>query len=327
MTEHIDLYLPRDHHSPYRLNERGQRLDSEICQAIEGVLRDAMREGASPRDVQSIAQGVVSDICLGELVGMVPGRDGGGDMVSVGGGGGGFGHSRSGEQKTMSKTTRIIALVVAILLVLVTGGLLINHCVDQVAIQREIDDWNWGTFGITCPPMQLRCGPSLTKQQCSDTWSAANHLQLELGRQLYNQAPQSNKPVVVVHARHKLATDDLLCAGKSLLGHLGRTYRYPMWSKPIARFDIVVCYDKLRASKALRNPAQRGYEKIKAKGRLGNVGATGHELLHTYTGDRRDHAHPRVGAGLLAADPETMTVGPVVKGVFARIDKQCGGGR
>lgn len=187
-------------------------------------------------------------------------------------------------------------------------------------IQQEIAGWAWGTYPRICPPVQLQCGPSLSREQCADVWKAAAHNERELDRKLYTQAKAS--PLVVVHATlPSSVNEDDICKGRAaILGHLGRTYRSPEWGKHIERFDVLVCFGLIREAQGWRDTSigAKKYEAIKTVARLGNVGHVAHELLHVYMGDRVGHSHPKHGAGLMAEKPTSMGLGPVVRGLFAQ---------
>lgn len=194
---------------------------------------------------------------------------------------------------------------------------------NSSAIQREIANWSWGSYGITCPPMQAKAA-LMTRDQQADFERAVAWLNKAARRTLYTKTPQPGKPIVTVYgARPSHLEDDGLCGGKSLLGHLGRTYRRPTWINPITDFDILVCFGKIRAAQQFQNAASSYYESIKITARLGNIGHIAHELVHPYTGDRLDHSHPKHGYGLMLERPKSLALGPVVMGVLDRVDKHC----
>lgn len=217
-----------------------------------------------------------------------------------------------------------IKLIIGVVLMSIAGIVgLVVALLPGPNLDHEIKQWDWGSYEIQCPPLQLRCGPSLTKGQCNDTWEAARRNEKDLGRTLYTKTPNINKPVITVHAQRPNSDDDL-CKGP-LLGALGRTYRHPVWINPITGFDVQVCFDLIATAQAWRNEnmSRESRDAIRNTARLGNIGHIQHELLHPYLGDRADHAHPKVGAGLMAEQPRTNQIGAVVRGLFARIDAHC----
>ena len=224
-----------------------------------------------------------------------------------------------------TRTTLIILALVGLLAAVVIP---LAFCADKKGIANEIANWDWNTYPLICSPPQLQCGPSLSKKQCADQGIAEQYLERGLKRPLYTQSKTAT-PLVMVHAKvPKHIDDEGPCGGDeraSILGHLGRTYRTPEFGPVVERFDIVVCFGLIRQAQEWRDTqvGVKTYEAIKTVGRLGNVGHIAHELLHPYMGDRVDHAHPVYGVGLMLAKPRTMKLGPVVRGVFGRIDKRC----
>lgn len=223
-----------------------------------------------------------------------------------------------------STSIAIASLVIASIVALTTTVVVLHG--EQST--KEAKAWGWGTYPKLCPPLQLKCGSSLTKSQCSEVWKGARHNAAQLTRRLYVTQPQPNKPVIVVHG--PTAVDKLpggLCSEHGgLLGTFGRTERSPTWGPVISRFTITICFNKLDRARAHQNSSV-GVQRdamIRNVARLGIAGVAAHELLHPFLGDRPDRSHPRNGAGLMAAQPTTMTIGPTVKSIFKiHIDPAC----
>lgn len=194
---------------------------------------------------------------------------------------------------------------------------------SERAAQREIAEWSWGSYGIQCPPMQVK-GALLTHAQRADLKRAVAWLNRAARRTLYTHTPQPNKPVVTVYGGWpKHIPDDGLC--RELSPHPGRTYRQPEWDNPVTEFGIRVCFNIIHKAKQYQNAAAPNYESIRNTARLGNVGHIVHELIHPYTGDRPGHSHPKQGHGIAVGKPRFMELGPVALGILDRVDKHCSG--
>lgn len=196
-------------------------------------------------------------------------------------------------------------------------------CCTHLSV-KQIDNWRWGSFGIQCPPLELRIGHAMTSKNKRELKSAVRFLEDSLRMKLFAKEKQRNKPYVIVHGETPSYLSTINpCRSRYLVqGVYGRAIRFPDFGR-VQKFDVIACTSLVKRVMALTSRFGGRSNTVQHLRNLGVKGTFAHELLHPYMGDDVEFAHVKYTGTLMSDSPRILVIGDVTRGIFGRIKRAC----